>query len=175
MGVSLNSISKVKSIFFEKIPGLHLKFFEYYLISALYFKTPTFFVISSEGDSAFLSYEEMSGVIEVGLLNHCTLIHLNPLLNQIFKKIEIKSEFQFKRSVTDDQNKICDLMDQEDFDSIKISKAEGKVSNVEIEKGFPRNVPYCEISKNETDAIISTRISKGVVASTKRVKRVKLD
>ena len=32
MGISLNSISKVKSIFFEKIPGSHLKFFDYYLI-----------------------------------------------------------------------------------------------------------------------------------------------
>ncbi len=175
MGISLNSISKVKSIFFEKIPDSHLKFFDYYLIDALYFKTPTFFVISSEGDSEFLSYEEMIGVMEVGLLNHCTLIHLNPLMNKIFKKIEIASEYPLKRTLSDEQNKICDLIDQKDFDSIKISKSDDKISNIEIERGFPRNVPYKEIRKNQKDAIITTRVANGVDVSTKLTTRIKLD
>ncbi|HEY4831169.1 MAG TPA: hypothetical protein VIH61_01210, partial [Waddliaceae bacterium] len=105
----------------------------------------------------------------------CLLIHLNPLLNQIFQKIEIKSKFQFSRPLTPEQSTICDLMDQEDFDSFKIAKANGKISQVEIEKGYSRNVSYKEISENETDAVISTRISNGIVASRKRVKRVKLD
>ena len=175
MGISLNSISKVKPIFFEKIPGIDLKFIDYYLIAALYFKTPTFFVISSEGDSEFLSYEEMSGVMEVGLLNHCTLIHFNPLMNKIFKKIEIVSEFPFKRTLTDEQNKICDLIDHEDFDSIKISKNEDKISNIEIERGFSRDVPYKKIREHQVDALITTRVANGVDVSTKLTRRIKLD
>jgi MerR HTH family regulatory protein len=175
MGVALDAISKAKLTFFEKIAGLELKYFDYYLIGALYFSTPVFFVTPNNAFSEFLSYEEMNHAMEVQLLNDCLLIHLNPLLNQIFHKIEIKSKFQLSRPVTPEQSTICDLMDQEDFDSFKIAKANGKISQVEIEKGYPRNVSYKEISENETDAVISTRISNGIVASRKRVKRVKLD
>lgn len=175
MGISLEKIGKAKSLFFEKIPGLDLKYAEYYVVGALYFKTPSFFVTPPDGPSEFLSYEEMIGAMEVGLLDNAILIHLNPLLNKIFKKIEVESDFAFKRSVTDEQNTICDLLDKEDFDSLKISKTNGKISDVEFEKGFSRQTPYHEIVRDETDAIISTRISDGIVASRKRVKRVKLD
>ncbi len=175
MGVALDAISKAKLTFFEKIPGLELNYFDYYLIAALYFSTPVFFVTPNNASSEFFSYEEMSCAMEAKLLNDCLLIHLNPLLNQIFQKIEIKSKFQLSRPVTPEQNTICDLMDQEDFDSFKIAKANGKISQVEIEKGYSRNVSYKEISENETDAVISTRISNGIVASRKCVKRMKID
>lgn len=174
MGVSLETIGRAKSIFFETIPDLELKYAEYYIVSALYFKIPAFFVTLSDGTSEFLSYEEMTDAIEVGLLDNAILIHLNPLLNTILKKIEIESDFKFKRTLTDEQNKICDLLNQEDFDSIKLTKVDGKISNIEIEKGFSRDVAYEEIRQDQADAVISTRIQKGLPVSTKLVKRLKL-
>lgn len=175
MGVSLEKIGEAKTIFFEKIGNFTLKFVEYYLVGALYFKTPTFFVMPSDEVAAFLSYDEMTQAIEVGLLNNAVLIHLNPLLNKIFKKIEVSSDFSSKRAVTKEQRKICDFMDMEDFDLMKISKADGKISEVEFEKGFSREVPYREIIKNETDVLVTTKISNSLVVSTKRTKRKKLD
>ncbi len=174
MGVSLDSIVKAKPIFFEKIPGTDLKFFDYYLVAALYFKTPVFFVNPPEEPSEFLSYEEMISAMEVGLLQDCILIHLNPLMNKIFKKIKVESKVPFKRTVTPEQNKVCELLEQEDFDSIKLTKIDGKISNIEIEKGFSRDVQYEEIRKDQIDAVISTRIQNGLHVSTKLVKRVKL-
>lgn len=174
MGVSLNSISKVKPIFFEEIPSHNLKYLDYYLVAALYFKTPVFFVISSTEDYEFLSYEEMSAAMMSGCLNHCTLIHLNPLMDKIFKKIKIVSEFPLKRTLTDEQNKICNFIDQEDFDSIKISKVDDKISNIEIERGFSKDVPYKKIREHQTNALITTRVANGVDVSTKLVKRIKL-
>lgn len=175
MGVALDAISKAKLTFFEKIPGLELRYFDYYLIGALYFSTPIFFVTPSNAYSEFLSYDEVANAMEAHLLSDCLLIHLNPLLNQVFKNIEIESKFSIRRPVTLEQSKICDLMNQEDFDSFKITKASGKISQVEIEKGFPGNAPYKEICENKTDAVISTRIANGLAVSRKRAKRVKLD
>lgn len=175
MGVSLEKIGEAKTIFFEKIGNLDLKFVEYYLVGALYFKIPAFFVMPSGELPAFLSYDEMTQAMEFGLFNNAILIHLNPLLNKIFKKIEIRSDFSSKRTLTKEQRKICDFMDMEDFDSMTISKANGKISEVEFEKGFSRKVPFREIIKNESDLLITTKISNSLVVSTKRTKRKKLD
>lgn len=174
LGISLEKIKDAKTLFFEKIPGINLKYVEYYLVGALYFKQPAFFVMTSDHESEFLSYEELTNAMEVGLLNNSILIHLNPVLNKIFKKIEIGSNFSFKRPVTNEQNTICDVIEQIDFDSIKFSKINGKISDIEFEKGFSGKVPFREIIKNETDALISTRLSNGVVASVKLAKRAKL-
>lgn len=175
MGVSLEKIGEAKTIFFEKIGNLNLKFIDYYLVGVLYFKTPTFFVMPSDEVPAFLSYDEMTQAMEAGLLNNAILIHLNPLLNKIFKKIEVCSDFSSKRTLTKEQRKVCDFMDMEDFDSMKISKADGKISEVEFEKGFSRKESYRKVIESETDALITVRRSKGVVASIKRAKRAKLN
>ncbi len=175
MGISLEKIRDAKNFFFEKIPGIELKYVEYYLVGALYFKQPAFFVMVSDREAEFLSYEELTSAMEVGLLNNAVLIHLNPLLNKIFKKIEVGSNFSFKRPVTNDQNTICDVIEQLDFDSIKFSKVNGKISDIEFEKGFSGKVPFREIIKNETDALISRRLAGGVVASVKLAKRAKLN
>ncbi len=175
MGISLEKVAQAKPFFFEKIPHNDLKYIEYYVVAALYFKTPAFFVTIPDGQSEFLSYTEMTSAMCFNWITDGLFIHLNPLMNKIFQKIEIESKFPIERPVTLEQNELCNIMNKEDFDSLKITKAKGKISNVEIEKGFTRHVPYNEIAKNETEAIISTRISDGVVASRKRVKRIKLD
>ncbi|MCA2541747.1 MAG: MerR family transcriptional regulator [Microcystis sp. M54BS1] len=175
LGISLEKIRDAKTLFFEKIPGIELKYVEYYLVGALYFKQPSFFVMHSDYGSEFLSYEELTSAMEVGLLNNAVLIHLNPLLNKIFKKIEVGSNFSFKRPVTNDQNIVCAFMNQEDFDSMKFIKANGKITEMEFEKGFSAKVPYREIIKDETDVLVTTKISNSLVVSTKRTKKIKLD
>ncbi len=175
MGISLEKIKDAKALFFEMIPGIDLKYVEYYLVGALYFKQPAFFVMASDHESEFLSYEELTSAMEVGLLSNAVLIHLNPLLNKIFKKIEVGSNFSFKRPVTNNQNIVCDFMNQEDFDSMKLIKTNGKITEMEFEKGFSAKVPYHEIIKNETDVLLTTKISNSLVVSTKRAKRIKLD
>jgi hypothetical protein len=141
----------------------------------MYFKTPAFFVTLPNCQSEFLSYTEFTSAMSFGWINDGILIHLNPLMNKIFKKIEIESKFPLERPVTLEQHHLCDIMDKEEFDSLKITKSNGKISNVEIEKGFSRDMPYHEIRKNQTDAVISTRIEKGIEISTKRTKRIKLN
>jgi hypothetical protein len=86
MGVALDAISKAKLTFFEKIPSLELKYFDYYLIAALYFSTPVFFVAPNNASSEFFSYEEMSCAMEAkgleknklnDLVKKLTLIYLS--------------------------------------------------------------------------------------------------
>lgn len=175
LGISLEKIANAKTYFFEEIPKAELKYIEYYIVAALYFKKPIFFVLCSGGTSELLLYDEMTCAIEVGFLDYAVIIHLNPLLNTIFKKIEVKSDFAFKRQVSEEQDKICDILDFEDFDSLRITKANGKISDAELEKGFSGKVSYQDVLQEETDVVISTRLSKGVVASRKRTKRLKFE
>lgn len=174
MGVSLDKISKAKSYFFEKIPDCDLKFAQYYFIGALYFQQPTYFITTSKGQSEFLAYHEMVSAMHFGALDNCIMIHLNPLLNQIFKKIEIKSKFPDERLLTDEQSQIFDLMSEEEFETFKIFKSGGKISAVEIQKGFSPETSYSEIRNGEINATICTKITGGVVTSKSRTKKVKI-
>lgn len=168
MGVSLDKISQAKSFFFEKIPCYDMDFVDYYIIGALYFSIPAFFVTLPNGQSEFLAYHEMTRAMCRGWLNDCVIIQLNPLMNKIFHKIEIKSKFPAERPVTFEQHQICELMDREEFDSIKIVKSKGRITHAHIEKGFSPSTKYSDIIEGQTDATISTKLSRGKVTSRKR-------
>src|SRR5687767_13737219 len=71
MGVALDAISKATPALFDKIPGLELRYSDYYLIGALYLSHPIFFVTPSNASSEYLFYDEMARAMETHFFSDC--------------------------------------------------------------------------------------------------------
>lgn len=170
LGVSHEKIRRCKPYFFEEIhPSCTVDYVEYYIIGALYCQKPTFFLTLPDGQSEFMTYEEMNSAMHCEWLNEYICVHLNPLLNQIFHKIEIKSKFPLERSVSDEQYKLCDIMEDQDFDSMEVVKDKGEISRVNTKKTFPSNVTAHELQKDYLNVTIISKKIKGRPDSRTRI------
>lgn len=137
----------------------------------MYCQKPTFFLTLSDGQSEFMTYEEMNSAMHCEWLPEYICVHLNPLLNQIFHKIETKSKFSLERPVSEDQHKLCDIMDDQDFDSMTVVKDKNGISHADTEKTFDRTISAHELQKDLLNGTVTTKKTQGQITSRTRVIR----
>lgn len=92
----------------------------------------------------------------------------NSLRKQISRSIE-KSNIKDQR-----YPEICDLLDFEDFDFLKIIKQQNHIKGYEYQKSFSPLTPESEIKKNYKDYEISEKFVNGKVSSRTRTVRKKI-
>jgi DNA-binding transcriptional MerR regulator len=168
MGLPLSKIAQIKSIYFEQISDrCPLNYNDYYLIAAIAFKEPVFFIVLPEENQAeFLTYFEFQRALKGKLLGDYICLNLNNLLNTVLVK-NVSFSFPSQREVSPELNKLCDLL-EEDFDEATIQKKGKAFQKIEMEKHFESGIPDCDILEGHEDADIIKKKRKGVIVKKQR-------
>lgn len=168
MGLPLSKIAQVKPIYFEQIGDqCPLNYNDYYLLAAIAFKEPVFFIVLPEENQAeFLSYHEFQGALKGKLLGDYICLNLNNLLNTILIK-NVSFFYPFQREVSSNLNKLCDFL-EEDFDSAIIQKKGKAFQKIEMEKHFESGVSDCDILEGHDDVDIIKKKRNGVIVKKQR-------
>lgn len=173
IGLSLEKIKLSKPFFFEKISdSCWITYAEYYCLSAFALARPVQFIVLEDGQAEFLDCAELQDAEKWTSLTHYISLSLNNMLSSILKK-SLKINHPLKREVSLDQYNICDLIDSEDFDFLRIAKDKGEMIGFEYQKSFSGRIPEEELTDNFNNYEIKKNIVNGHVASRTRIVREK--
>jgi hypothetical protein len=174
LGLSLDQIRLVKPFFFKKISEkAWLTYAEYYCLSAYLFERPTRLIILDEGQAEFLDYSESKKLDSLSTVGNYISLNLNSLLSEILSN-SLKVESGLQKNLADYQLEICEVMECEDFDFLKIHKKQNKIESYEFQKSFSPSVPDSEIKKRYKDYEISEKVVNGKMSSRTRTVRKKI-
>lgn len=173
IGLSLEKIKLSKPFFFEKISDdCWITYAEYYCLSAFAIARPVQFIVLQDGQAEFLDYAELREAEKWTSLTHFISLSVNNLLSAVLKK-PLKVNHPLEREVSLDQYKICDLLDAEDFDFLRIVKDKGEMVGFEYQKSFSGKIPEYELTENFKNYEIKKNIVNGHVTSRTRIVREK--
>ncbi|MEI8124594.1 MAG: MerR family transcriptional regulator [Parachlamydiaceae bacterium] len=159
IGLSLEQIKLSKPFFFEQISSkCWISYVEYYCLSALILGRPVKLLVLEDGQAEFLDYAELNGIEEWTSLRHFISLSVNQMLSTVLNK-PLKINHPLEREVSLHQYQICDLIDSEDFDFMKIVKNENTMTGFEYQKTFSGKIPEKEL----TDGYSNYEIRKKVV------------
>ena len=171
LGLPLEKIKLSKPFFFEKISDrCWLTYAEYYCLSVFAFARPVKLIVLEDGQAEFLDYSELSGIEELTSLRHFISLSINELLSTLLKK-PLKVNYPLEREVSIHQHEICDLIDSEDFDVLKIVKDKNEMSGFEYTKSFSGKTPENELTEGYNDYEIKKKVVDGHVTSRTRIVR----
>ncbi len=174
LGLSLDQIKLVKSFFFRKISEkAWLTYSEYYCLSAYLFERPTRLIIFNEGEAEFLDYSESKKLDSLPTIGNYISLNLNCLLSEILGN-SLKVQSGLQKNLADYQLEICEIMECEDFDFLKIHKKQNKIESYEFQKSFSPTIPESELKKRYKDYEISEKVVNGKVSSRTRTVRKKI-
>jgi hypothetical protein len=175
IGLSLEKIKLSKPFFFEKISdSCWINYAEYYCLSAFAIGRPVQFIVLEDGQAEFLDYAELRDAEKWTSLTHFISLSVNTLLSTVLKK-PLDVNHPLEREISLDQYKICDLIDAEDFDFLKIAKDKGKMVGFEYQKSFSGKIPEQVLTENFNNYEIKKRIVDGHVTSRTRIVREKTE
>lgn len=170
-GLSLEKIKLSKPFFFEKISDrCWVTYAEYYCLSVFALGRPVKLIVLEDGQAEFLDYSELSGIEKWTSLRHFISLSVNELLATLLKR-PLKVNYPLEREVSIHQHEICDLIDSEDFDALKIVKDKGEMSGFEYAKSFSGKIPENELTEGYNDYEIKKKIVGGHVTSRTRIVR----
>lgn len=171
LGLPLEKIKLSKPFFFEKISDRSwVTYAEYYCLSVIAIGRPVQLIILEDGQTEFLDYSELKGVEELTSLRHFISLSLNELLSTLLNK-QLKVNYPLEREVNTYQYEICDLIDSEDFDALKIIKDKNEMSGFEYTKSFSGKIPENELTEGYNDYEIKKKVVDGHVTSRTRIVR----
>ena len=174
LGLSLDQITLVKSFFFKKISeNAWLTYAEYYCLSAYLFERPTRLIILDEGQAEFLDYSESKKLDSLSTVGNYISLNLNSLLSEILSN-SLKVQSGFQKNLADYQLEICEVMECEDFEFLKIHKRQNKIEGYEFQKSFLPSISDSEITKKYNDYELSKKVVNGKVSSRTRTVRKKI-
>lgn len=169
IGLSLEQIKLSKPFFFEQISHrCLLTYAEYYCLSALVLGRPVKFLILEDGQAEFLDYSELNRIEKWTSLRHFISLSINQLLSTILNK-PLNVNYPLEREVNLHQYEICDLIDSEDFDSLKIVKTGNAVRGFEHQKTFSGKIPESEITEGHDEYEIRKKVLYNHVTSRTRI------
>jgi hypothetical protein len=171
IGLSLEQIKLSKPFFFEQISSRSLfSYAEYYCLSAFVLGRPVKLLILEDGQAEFLDHSELNGIEEWTSLRHFISLSVNQLLSTMLNK-SLNVKYPLEREVSLYQHEICDLMDSEDFDVLKIVKNGNRVTGFEYQKTFSGKVPEQELTDSYSNYEIRKKVVDGHVTSRTRTVR----
>src|SRR5262249_10945142 len=98
----------------------------------------------------------------------CLMIHLNPLLKRLLPKEGVASRFPFETKITWEQQKILEILQEENFDQITFKKEGGKLFRCDVEKRFAPNISEHTLKQGLHTGDITTHIVNGRTAGRTR-------
>ncbi|MFN0065317.1 MAG: MerR family transcriptional regulator [Chlamydiales bacterium] len=173
LGLSLEKIKLSKPFFFEKISdSCWITYAEYYCLSAFAIGRPVQFVVLEDGQAEFLDHSELRSAKQWTSLGHFISLSVNSLLSTVLQK-PLKVNYPLEREVSIDQHEICDLIDTEDFDFLKIVKDKGEMAGFEYQKSFSGKISEKELTDGYNNYEIKKKVVDGHITSRTRTVREK--
>ncbi len=132
---------------------------------------PVQFIVLEDGQAEFLDHSELRGAEQWTPLGRFVSLSINNLLSSILKK-PLKVNYPLEREVSVDQHEICDLIDSEDFDFLRIVKDKGEMVGFEYQKSFSGKISEGELTDGYNNYEIKKNVVNGHVTSrTSAVRR----
>lgn len=171
LGLPLEKIKLSKPFFFERISDhCWITYAEYYCLSAFALGRPVQLIVLEDGQAEFLDHSELRGVEKWTSLRHFISLSVNQLLSTLLNK-PLKVNYPLEREVSVHQHEICDLIDSEDFDALKIIKDKNEMSGFEYTKSFSGKTSENELTEGYNDYEIKKKVVDGHVTSRTRIVR----
>ena len=165
-GLSQSILSRCKNFFFEHVASVEpLSFFEYHFIEMLSKSVPVFFIVLPDGESEFLSYDDLKIAYKLNSLGTNLSIHLNPIVDSLLKRRNISSNFGHDPSLTDEEFNLFFEIQNQDCESITVEKQEGKLKRLKTKKRLPREASSEKLLKKLQVGKLTITKNKGNISN----------